>query len=132
MDSNPSSSTLQGPRLLDRLRGTIRRRHYSRRTEEAYTHWTKRFIYFHGKCHPSELGESEVTAFLNHLAMDKDVAASTQNQALSALLFLYKEALGLELAWLDGLVRAKRPDRMPVVLTRQETQAVLNFLTGVH
>lgn len=132
MESGISSSATQGPRLLDRLRGAIRRKHYSRRTEEAYTHWTKRFIYFHGKRHPSVLGEAEVTAFLNHLAMERSVSASTQNQALSALLFLYKEALGLELAWLDGLVRAKRPERVPVVLTRDESAALLNSLTGVH
>jgi len=94
---------------LDRLRDAIRRRHYSRRTEEAYIHWTKRFIYFHGKRHPCELGEPAVTAFLNYLATDRNVAASTQNQALSALLFLYKEALGSELDWLDGLVRANVP-----------------------
>lgn len=132
MESRISSSAAQGPRLLDRLRGAIRRKHYSRRTEEAYTHWTKRFIYFHGKRHPSVLGEAEVTAFLNHLAMERSVSASTQNQALSGLLFLYKEALGLELAWLDGLVRAKRPERVPVVLTRDESNALLNTLTGVH
>jgi hypothetical protein len=77
--------------LLDRVRDAIARRHYSRRTEETYVHWIKRFIHFHGTRHPRELGETEVTAFLNHLARDRDVAASTQNQALSALLFLYKE-----------------------------------------
>jgi hypothetical protein len=84
-----SSTETSAPRLLDRLRDAIRRLHYSRRTEEAYIHWTKRFIFFHGKRHPSELGEAEVTTFLNHLATDRNVAASTQNQALSALLFLY-------------------------------------------
>jgi integron integrase len=118
------------PRLLDRLRDAIRRRHYSRRTEEAYIHWTKRFVYFSGKRHPSDLGETEVTAFLNHLASERNVAASTQNQALSALLFLYKEALGQELDWLDGLVRAKRPQRMPVVLTREEVERLLAALDG--
>lgn len=120
----------QRPRLLDRLREAIRRRHYSRRTEEAYIHWTKRFIYFSGKRHPSQLGEPEVTAFLNHLATERNVAASTQNQALSALLFLYKEALGEELDWLDGLVRAKRPQRVPVVLTRGEVDRILAALDG--
>ncbi len=129
-ESRNSSTETPGPRLLDRLRDAIRRRHYSRRTEEAYIHWTKRFIFFHGKRHPSELGEVAVTAFLNHLATDRKVAASTQNQALSALLFLYKEALGTELDWLDGLVRAKRPQRMPVVLTREEVEKILCTLEG--
>jgi integron integrase len=122
----------QRPRLLDRLRDAIRRRHYSRRTEEAYVHWTRRFIYFSGKRHPSQLGEPEVTAFLNHLATERNVAASTQNQALSALLFLYREALGEELDWLDGLVRAKRPQRMPVVLTRGEVERLLAALEGTN
>lgn len=130
--SRNSSTETPGPRLLDRLRDAIRRRHYSRRTEEAYIHWTKRFIFFNGKRHPSELGEVAVTAFLNHLATDRMVAASTQNQALSALLFLYKEALGTELDWLDGLVRAKRPQRIPVVLTREEVEKILCTLEGTQ
>ena len=129
-ESSNSSSRPSEPRLLDRLRGAIQRRHYSRRTEEAYVHWTRRYIYFHGKRHPSELGEAAVTAFLNHLASDRKVAASTQNQALSALLFLYKEALGMELDWLDGLVRAKRPQRLPVVLTKSEVGNLLQGLDG--
>ncbi len=131
-ESSNSSTEITSPRLLDRLRDAIKRRHYSRRTEEAYIHWTKRFIFFHGKRHPSELGEAEVTTFLNHLATDRKVAASTQNQALSALLFLYKEVLGSELNWLDGLVRAKRPKRMPVVLTRQEVERILGTLEGTQ
>jgi integron integrase len=131
-ESRNSSNETTGPRLLDRLRDAIRRRHYSRRTEEAYIHWTKRFIFFHGKRHPSELGEVAVTAFLNHLATDRKVAASTQNQALSALLFLYEEALGTELDWLDGLVRAKRPQRMLVVLTREEVEKILCALEGTQ
>ncbi len=130
--STHSPNDATSPRLLDRLRGAIRRLHYSRRTEEAYIHWTKRFIYFHGKRHPSELGEADVTAFLNHLATDRNVAAATQNQALSALLFLYKEALGTDLPWLDGLVRAKRPERMPVVLTVEEVQKLLSCLEGTQ
>lgn len=128
--SIPYKAEPQPPRLLNRLRDAIRRRHYSRRTEEAYIHWTKRFIYFSGKRHPSQLGEPEVTAFLNHLATERNVAASTQNQALSALLFLYKKALGEELDWLDGLVRARRPQRIPVVLTRGETERLLAALDG--
>ena len=131
-ESRNSSTETSGPRLLDRLRGAIRRLHYSRRTEEAYIHWTKRFIYFHGKRHPSELGEAAVTAFLNHLATERNVAAATQNQALSALLFLYKEALGVELDWLDGLVRAKRPQRLPVVLTREEVEKILCAVEGTQ
>src|SRR5688572_25745044 len=92
----------QGPRLLDRVREAIRRRHYSRRTEETYIHLIKRFIYFSGKRHPSEMGAAEVTAFLNHLAAERHVASATQNQALAALLFLYRDALGHALPWLDG------------------------------
>jgi integron integrase len=118
------------PRLLDQVHQAIRRRYYSRRTEEAYVHWIKRFIYFSGKRHPETLGETEVTAFLNHLAADRHVAAATQNQALSAILFLYREVLGKELGWLDGLVRASRPPRLPVVLTRAEAERLLAQLTG--
>jgi len=110
----------------------IRRRHYSRRTEQAYVHWIKRFIYFHGKRHPREMGEAEVTAFLNDLALMRKVAGGTQNQALSALLFLYKEVLGQDLPWLDGLVRAKRPRRLPSVLTRAEAERLLAQLTGTR
>ena len=119
------------PRLLDRVREAIRTRHYSRRTEKAYVHWIKRYIFFHGKRHPIEMGAAEVTAFLTALAVSSKVAASTQNQALSALLFLYREVLGVELPWLDDVVRAKRPLRLPVVLTRDEVRAVLQRLDGV-
>ena len=132
MKSGHSSTEKRSPRLLDRLHEAIRIHHYSPRTEQAYVHWVKRFIYFHDKRHPSELGEIELTAFLNHLATERNVAASTQNQALSALLFLYKKVLGTELKWLDHLVRAKRPQRMPVVLTKDETTALLSALSGVH
>lgn len=119
------------PRLLDRVREAIRRKHYSRRTEEAYIHWIKRFIYHSGKRHPAEMGAAEVTAFLNHLAAERHVASATQNQALAALLFLYKEALGQTLPWLDGLDRAKRPVRLPVVLSEAEVRAMLSQLEGV-
>jgi integron integrase len=132
MKSGYSSNKKRSPRLLDRLHEAIRVHHYSRRTEEAYVHWVKRFIYFNDTRHPSELGESEVTAFLNYLATERKVSASTQNQALCALLFLYKQVLGVELSWLDQLVRAKRPKRMPVVLTKDETTALLGALSGVH
>ena len=118
------------PRLLDQLRDAIRRRHYSYRTEQTYLHWVKRFIYFHGKRHPADMGADEVTAFLTHLARERSVAASTQNQALAALLFLYGEVLARKLPWMDGIVRAKRPVRVPVVLTQQEVRALLSQLEG--
>ena len=119
------------PKLNDRLRHAVRARHYSRRTEKAYVHWTKRYIFFHGKRHPAEMGAAEVTAFLTALAVRERVAASTQNQALNALLFLYREILGVELPWLDDLVRAKRPQHLPTVLTRDEVRAVLERVDGV-
>ena len=119
------------PRLLDRVRAAARLRHYSRRTEAAYVAWIRRYIVFHGKRHPAELGAAEVTRFLSSLAVDGRVAASTQNQALGALLFLYRDVLEVDLPWLDGVVRAKRPERLPVVLTREEVAAVLRPLTGV-
>src|SRR5437016_4266152 len=122
----------QQPRLLDRVRAALRARHYSRRTETAYVHWIKRYIFFHGKRHPAEMGAVEVTAFLTSLAVRDRVAASTQNQALNALLFLYRDVLHIELPWLDGLVRAKRPEHLPVVLTREETQAMIDLLDGVQ
>jgi integron integrase len=119
------------PRLLDRVREAIAAKHYSHRTEKAYIHWIKRYIFFHGKRHPVEMGAPEVTAFLTSLAVHENVAASTQNQALSALLFLYREVLGVELPWLDDVIRAKRPQHLPVVLTREEVRAVLQRLDGV-
>jgi site-specific recombinase XerD len=99
--------TPQQPRLLDRVRAVIRARHYSRRTEKAYAAWIRRFILFHGKRHPTEMGAAEVTQFLSALVVDKDVAASTQNQALSAILFLYRDVLEEDLPWLDDVVRSK-------------------------
>ncbi len=120
----------KAPRLLDRVRDAINRLHYSDRTEETYIHWIKRFIYFSGKRHPAEMGAGEVTAFLNHLARERDVAAATQNQALAALLFLYKEALGTPLPWLDALDRAKRPEHVPTVLTREEVGRLLAAMDG--
>jgi integrase len=118
------------PRLLDRVRAAARLRHYSRRTEAAYVAWIRRYIFFHGKRHPAEMGAAEVTRFLTSLAVEGHVAASTQNQALSALLFLYRDVLEVDLPWLDEVVRAKRPERLPVVLTREEVAAVLRPLTG--
>jgi integron integrase len=126
----PSPPVPRPPRLLDRVREALRVRHYSRRTEEAYVAWIRRYIVFHGKRHPAEMGAPELTSFLSALAIHGRVAASTQNQALSALLFLYREVLELDVPWLDGIVRAKRPQRLPVVLTRQEVLAVLRPLEG--
>jgi integron integrase len=119
------------PRLLDRVRAALRLRHYSRRTEATYVAWIRRYIFFNGKRHPADMGAPEVTSFLSSLAVDGRVAASTQNQALSALLFLYRDVLEVNLPWLDGIVRAKRPERLPVVLTREEVVAVLRGLDGV-
>jgi integron integrase len=118
------------PRLLDQLRDRIRLKHYSIRTEEAYADWVRRFILYHGKRHPKEMGRGEVEAFLTHLAVVGKVAASTQNQAKSALLFLYKEVLAQELPWLDNVESAKRPQRLPVVLTVDEVRAVLDRTGG--
>src|SRR5262245_54505282 len=127
-----TSGPSQGqPRLLDQVRSAIRRRNYSYRTEESYIHWIKRFIHFHGVSHPLEMGEPEVTAFLNSLVAGRGAAAATQNQALSSILFLYKEVLGKPLDWLDGLVRSKRPARVPTVLTAAEVQRLLSGLDGM-
>jgi site-specific recombinase XerD len=126
---NPSSPQSQ-PKLLDQVRDAIRARHYSLRTEEAYVRWTKRFILFHDKRHPSEMGVQEVQQFLTHLAVAGRVAASTQSQALSALLFLYQQVLKQEIGWVDDVVRAKQPHRVPVVLTQDEVAAVLRHLSG--
>ncbi len=130
--SQKPDSEIGRPRLLKRVHDAIRVRHYSRRTEEAYVHWIKRLIYFHDKRHPDTMGEAEVTAFLNHLAVDRHVAAATQNQALSAILFLYREVLGRELPWLDGVQRPTRPPRVPVVLTRAEVQRLLAGIAGTR
>jgi integron integrase len=133
IESTSDSLTAQDnkpKRLLDRLHDEIRTRHYSRRTEKSYRYWTKYFIYFHGKRHPAEMGAPEVSAFLSWLATERNVSVSTQNQALAALLFLYKNVLGKDLPWLNDLVRAKRPVRMPVVLTQVEVARLLELLHG--
>jgi integrase len=129
----PGSSLPQAPkqRLLDRVREDLRLHHYSRRTEKAYVHWIRRYILFHGKRHPLEMGAEEVTQFLSSLATESKVSASTQNQALSALLFLYRDVLRVDLPWLDEVVRAKRPERLPVVLTGEEVARLLAQLRGV-
>lgn len=118
------------PRLLDQVRERIRLKHYSIRTEEAYVHWIRRFIYFHGKRHPRELGARETEQFLTHLAVKGRVSASTQNQAKSALLFLYKEVLEQPLPWLDNIESAQRPKRLPVVLTVEEVESLLQRVQG--
>jgi len=118
------------PRLLDQVRDSLRRRHYSLRTEKVYIHWIRRYILHHGKRHPAEMGPVEVTAFLSDLARRQHVAASTQNQALAALLYLYKQVLEVELPWMDDIERAKRPARLPTVLTIEEVQRVFAHLQG--
>jgi integron integrase len=128
----PTAARQNKPKLLDQVRDVIRRKHYSLRTEQSYTDWIRRFILFHNKRHPREMAETEVTEFLTHLARDGNVAASTQNQALSALLFLYKEVLKQEIGWLDGVERAKKPARLPVVLTRDEVSKIFAHLHGTH
>lgn len=116
------------PRLLEQVREVIRARHYSLRTEDTYVQWIKRFILFHAKRHPQTMGAAEVQAFLTDLAVTRHVAASTQNQALSALLFLYKEVLHQGIPWLEDVIRAKKPKKLPVVLTRDEVKRLLHHL----
>lgn len=119
-------------RLLDRVRDALRVRHYSIRTEQSYVQWIKRYILFHGKRHPDDMGAEELAAFLSYLAREKDVAAATQNQALSAILFLYKQVLGRELPWLENVVRAKRPAKLPEVLTVEQVTTVLHLMDGAN
>lgn len=123
---------MSSPKLLDRLRHACRVRHYSLRTEDAYHDWARRFILFHSKRHPETMSEPEVNAFLTHLAVEGHVAASTQNQALCALLFLYEHVLGKPLDRIEGVIRANRPKRLPVVLTKAEVRAVLDELEGTY
>lgn len=120
------------PKLLDRVHSTARLRHLSLSTERAYADLIRRFIIFHRKCHPSEMGAEEIRQFLSHLAVEGNVAASTQNVALCALLFLYRDVLGLELPYVEGIQRAKRPVRLPVVFSRQEVDALLSRLPGSY
>jgi integron integrase len=130
VQSHGTPSQPKPPRLLEQVREAIRVRHYSLRTEETYVGWIKRFILFHGKRHPRDMGVQEVQQFLSHLAVAGHVAASTQSQALSALLFLYQQVLKQDMGWLDNVVRAKQPHRVPVVLTQDEVKAVLAHLSG--
>jgi integron integrase len=122
------STVIQKPRLLDQVRDACRVRHYSLRTEDAYLDWIKRFIFFHGKRHPLEMGADQINAFLTHLAVEGHVAASTQNQAFSALLFLYRNVLKVEPGRIEGVVRARRPKRLPVILSRAEVQRIFSHL----
>ena len=129
--TSPAVSPAPGspkPKLLDQVRLAIRTRHYSYMTEKAYVGWIKRFIFFHNKRHPAEMGEAKIAQFLSSLATESHVSASTQNQALNALLFLYREILKKDIGYVNGVVRAKRPHRLPVVLTRQEVRSILGFL----
>jgi len=117
---------------MDSVRAAIRVRHYSFRTEKAYVDWIRRFILFNKKRHPRDMGGPEVAAFLNHLANDRQVSSATQAQALAALLFLYKRVINVALPWIGDVVRAHRPNRLPTVLTREESQRVIAHLRGVH
>jgi integron integrase len=128
--NSPPKASSEGPKLLDQVRDKIRLKHYSIRTEQSYTDWVRRFILFHKKRHPGDMGAAEVEQFLTHLAVEGNVSASTQNQAKSALLFLYREVLEIELPWLDEVTKAKASTRLPVVLTVQETQRLLDRLEG--
>ena len=130
MDTENTPVEINPPKLLDQVRDKIRVKHYSIRTEKQYLQWIKRFILFHGKRHPQDMGANEVESFLTHLAVEGSVSASTQNQALSALLFLYREVLSIDLPWMDTMVRAKNPQRLPVVLTRAEVALVLERMEG--
>jgi integron integrase len=125
-----TSQPLQKPKLLDLVRQAVRVRHYSIRTEEAYVLWVRRFVLFHGTRHPAEMNAAEVSEFLSHLATQQRVAASTQNQALNALVFLYRHVLKQPLAELDGLIRAKKAKRLPVVFTREEVRRILDRMEG--
>ena len=119
-------------KLMDRVRSALRLHQYSYQTEKSYCRWIVRYIHFHGIRHPAEMGATEVEAFLSYLASQRKVSASTQNQALSALLFLYRNVLDLKLPWLDNIVRARRPQRIPVVLDRSEVARILGGLSGKY
>lgn len=127
-----STHRRQSPKLLERVRHQMRVAHYSLRTEKTYTSWIRRYILFHGKRHPGNMGKTEVESFLTHLAVDRHVSVSTQNQALNAILFLYREVLGIGLPWVDDVVRPKRPERVPTVLSVPEVARVLAELQGTN
>nr|WP_181550579.1 integron integrase [Desulfosalsimonas propionicica] len=121
---------MQQPKLLDQVRNLIRSKHYSIRTEETYVNWVRKFILFHGKKHPKDMGEKEISAFLTHLAVNRNVAASTQNQAFNALLFLYRNVLGIEFGELKDVQRAKKSRKLPVVFTKDEIRQIITQLEG--
>ena len=129
---NPVPTAPKPKPLLDQVREAVRLKHYSRSTEDTYHNWVKRFILFHNRRHPKDMGAPEITAFLTHLAVEENVAASTQRQALSAIIFLYREVLQQELEALPDVVRAKQPQRLPVVLTKAEVQAVLRHVPNEY
>lgn len=128
----PDPEILQDPTAPDQVRQAVRMRHYSHKTEEAYVGWIKRFILFHNKRHPAEMGEKEIGEYVSSLATDSRVSASTQNQALNAIFFLYHAVLGKDIGYVNGVVRAKRPQRLPVVLTPEEVKALLSQLDGME
>ena len=132
MNANPTVTIAEKPKLLDRLRHAVRLRHLALSTEKAYVYWCRRYILYHNKRHPLDMGKEEVELFLTHLAVDQHVSPSTQNQAFSALLFLYREVLECEFGWLDDVVRAKRPKYIPAVFTHAESTAILKRLRGVN
>jgi len=130
--STSTNSSAENPRLLDEVKSHIQTRHYSRRTEKSYVSWILKYIYFHNKTHPAKMGENEINQFLTYLATDKHVSASTQNQALSAILFLYKWVLNRELGDFGHVIRAKKTRKIPVVFTRSEVRAIINCMTGTN
>ncbi len=127
----PTSNPKQ-PKLLERVRQRLRVGHYSLRTEQTYIPWIKRYILFHGKHHPRDMGKAEIEAFLTHLAVERHVSAATQNQALNAILFLYRSVLEIDVEWMTDVVRAKRNPRIPVVMSVPEVKRVLAHLTGIN
>ncbi len=124
--------TDNSPKLMDRLKTMIRLKHYSPKTEKSYCYWVRQYIYFHNKKHPKDMGEVEIRAFLNHLAVDKQVAASTQNQALCAIIFLYREVLQINIGEIEKITWAKKPKRLPIVFSQKEVQHILENLSGVY
>ena len=132
LPANPASDPLDASHLISRVREAIRLRHYSLRTERSYCDWIRRYVRHRGMRHPSQMGAEHVTSFLSALASVRNVSASTQNQALAAVLFLYRDVLKMEIEWMHDITRAKRPRRLPVVLTRVEVTALLAQMSGVH
>ncbi len=132
MEESGHMAVSKQPMLLEVVRQRIRLKHYSHRTEKSYVHWIRRYVRFHNRRHPRDLGKVEIEAFLTQLAVDRKVSASTQNQAFNALLFLYRDVLALEMPQLDTVQRAKKPQRLPVVLSPEEVRQVLSQLDGKY